>query len=1646
MAVTRIKNNQITDLAVNAASKLQDFSITSSKIANNLTYSSDFTVAGNLTVSGNVTAIDTVDLVVEDPLILLARDQTGSPMLDIGYIGKRGDEDNIAFFWDESTQRFSAAFTTSEITNTTVSINGYASMQVLDMTARDANITGNIIFDGVIDGNLAVTGNVTGSNLNANNAVTAVTVSASGNLEGNNAVITNDVSTTTVTASGNITGANVNANNTVSATTVTASGNLNGNNAVITNDLSTTTVSASGNITGDNLIANNDVTTATVTASGNISGNNVVSNNDVTTATVTASGNITGDNLISNNDVTTATVTASGNITGDNLISNNDVTTATVTASGNISGNNVVSNNDVTTATVTASGNITGDNLIANNDVTTATVTASGNISGNNVVSNNDVTTATVTASGNISGNNVVSNNDVTTATVTASGNITGDNLIANNDVTTATVTASGNITGDNLISNNDVTTATVTASGNITGDNLIANNDVTTATVTATGNVTAGNISTTGTAQVGSLEVDNDAVVSGNLVVQGNLTYINVDDLRVEDPVIQLGAGPNGASLTVNDGMDRGTKMSYYSTGNDQQQAAFLGWDNSTGNMVSATNVTVANNVVTVQDFGTLEGGKLYFANANITGTATIADLETSSLSASGNITGNNVISNNDVTTATVTASGNITGDNLISNNDVTTATVTASGNITGNNVISNNDVTTATVTASGNITGDNLISNNDVTTATVTASGNITGDNLISNNDVTTATVTASGNITGDNLISNNDVTTATVTASGNITGDNLISNNDVTTATVTASGNITGDNLISNNDVTTATVTASGNITGDNLISNNDVTTATVTASGNITGENVTANANIDGVTITASGNLEGNNAVITNDVDANNFTATGTVTTPNLTSTAGLSVTTGDNGNIVLDPNGTGVIILADETADRMLFTGADKEIKTDSNATFDGANLVITGSAQVDDVIIDGNDITSNTSELTINGAGDDVNLRVAGDSVANLLIVDAGSDTVLINTGSPTTGATLKIGGSDSVLVPVGDTASRPETPATGMVRFNTTLDALEFYDSESWTIAGAEFTVVVADAFTGDGSTVTFTLSEDSTTASTIVTINGVVQIPVTAYSVAGNVLTFTEAPESTDVIDARILTTTTEVIGITNGAGTARVDTPEGSNVEITGNLIPTADETFTLGAPGAAWSELHVAGNTIFLGNLQLKEIDATTFGVFTSDGTTTADLDVGNIDVAALSQGNSTIGISGQGGNAFVTVGGVANVLVVTSTGTDVTGALAVTGNVTSGNVSGTTGAFTNIGGTLTTAAQPNVTSVGTLTSLAVTGNVTTGNVSGTTGAFTNIGGTLTTAAQTNITSVGTLSSLTATGNITGGNIVTTGNVSAGNLIVTGIEAVTTLNVSGDTTIVGNLTVSGTTFTANVESLVVSDPVLGLGSGPNGDPLVSNDGLDRGIKMFYFTSAEQTAFMGFDNSEGKMLSAANVSIANNVVTVNSLGTTVVGTLETAEIVKTGTDGVGNIGQSDNGFDTVFAKATSAQYADLAEMYEADQLIEPGIVVCFGGANEVEICDIDACTRVAGVVSTNPSYLMNSAQTGEHVVAVALTGRVPCRVTGRVRKGDMMVSAGDGRARAEADPRIGTVIGKALADFNGGDGVIEVVVGRL
>jgi len=133
------------------------------------------------------------------------------------------------------------------------------------------------------------------------------------------------------------------------------------------------------------------------------------------------------------------------------------------------------------------------------------------------------------------------------------------------------------------------------------------------------------------------------------------------------------------------------------------------------------------------------------------------------------------------------------------------------------------------------------------------------------------------------------------------------------------------------------------------------------------------------------------------------------------------------------------------------------------------------------------------------------------------------------------------------------------------------------------------------------------------------------------------------------------------------------------------------------------------------------------------------------------------------------------------------------------------------------------------------------------------------------------------------------------------------------------------------------------------------------------------------------------------------------------------------------------------TMTGTATVAQYADLAERYTSDIVYEPGTVLVFGGAKEVTSSTEANDRRVAGVVSTNPAHLMNSVLEG---IDVALTGRVPCKVVGIVKKGDLMVTSHvPGVAMANNDPKMGTVIGKALEDYNSPEvGVIEVVVGRM
>lgn len=175
--------------------------------------------------------------------------------------------------------------------------------------------------------------------------------------------------------------------------------------------------------------------------------------------------------------------------------------------------------------------------------------------------------------------------------------------------------------------------------------------------------------------------------------------------------------------------------------------------------------------------------------------------------------------------------------------------------------------------------------------------------------------------------------------------------------------------------------------------------------------------------------------------------------------------------------------------------------------------------------------------------------------------------------------------------------------------------------------------------------------------------------------------------------------------------------------------------------------------------------------------------------------------------------------------------------------------------------------------------------------------------------------------------------------------------------------------------------------------------------------------------------------------NVGGTSNVAVFSTQGVQITGNISNG-----GANGVGNIGAVGAFFNTVHAKATSAQYADLAEYYAGDQNYPAGTVLIFGGTAEVTESTSSADCNVAGVVSSNPAYIMNAGIDTAHAVPVALTGRVPTKVLGPVRKGNMMVSAANGYAQACVTPAVGTVIGKAVENFDGEQGIIEIVVGRL
>ena len=771
-----------------------------------------------------------------------------------------------------------------------------------------------------------------------------------------------------------------------------------------------------------------------------------------------------------------------------------------------------------------------------------------------------------------------------------------------------------------------------------------------------------------------------------------------------------------------------------------------------------------------------------------------------------------------------------------------------------------------------------------------------------------------------------------TTGITASGNITGNYILGNGSQ------LSGIITSVSSLSNGTSNVAVTSSGGNVTvGVGGTPNVAVFTAT---GANIAGTfNVTGNTALANVLIAAGKSIDVGNNKITNMAEpvANSDAATksyvDSITSSGFTVQDDTANTTVVSAGDTLLLSGTANEVTVSITAADTVTFGLPDSVIVSGNIT---ANYFLGNGSQLTG--IDATAIQNGTSNVRVAASG---NVTVSSAGIANVLTVTGTGANI---TGTLNATGNANVGNLGATTVVATTLTGTLSTAAQTNITSTGTLTSL----SVTGNITGGNLLIntdaVITGNLTVQGNTTTIN-SNVITTNDLNITVgnnqNTGAALNNAGIDVGNNNLATWRFNNATTSWQSNIAVMPTANGTLTLGGtsnywgaayvtsitatGNANVGNIGATNVvatNVTGTLTTATQTNITsVGTLGS----LSVTGN-VTGGNLNSNAAVTGVTGVFS--GNISASYYTGNgslltgIDATAIQNGTANVRAF-LNGNVTVSAAGTANVLVVTSTGANIAGTLNTgTGNANVGNIGATAVVATNLTGTLQTAAQTNITSVGTLGSLAVTGNITSGNVSGTAGTFTNVTGTLQTAAQTNITSVGTLTALTVSG---------------------------------------------------------------------------------------------------------------------AVTVNS------GAAATA-IVNGATTGVGNIGSSTVGFNTIFAKATSAQYADLAEMYEADQIIEPGTVVCFGGSKEITVCSSNASSRVAGVISTNPSYIMNSGLQGEYVVPVTLQGRVPVRVTGIIAKGDMMVATADGRARAEKKPKIGTVIGKALADFDGTDGVIEVVVGRV
>ena len=1571
MAVTRIHTNQISDGVVTNV-KIANSTIEGGKLANSLTYGSDLTVSGNLIVNGTTTTVDTVNTTIEDPILLLGSNQTGSGAVDLGVLGERGDDTNVFIGYDESDDEFVAALTSSADSSTTVAITDYANMHVGGIEADD---------NATIGGTATVTGNITGGNLLTSGDVEAVNVDATGTAT----VGTLTDGTATITA-GAVTGVT-----NITATGTATVGTLTDGTATLTSGAITgaTTLTASGAVTAGSLTTagalNADGATTlgdlTIDASSTVDmGANRVTNLGTPTATGDAATKSYVDGLLSSG----FTVSDSEGTPNTSTISQGD----TLTFAGVANETTMIVGTDTLTVGLVDSPTVTGTITAGTLTDGTATITsgaiasvttigASGAITGGTLTDGTaSLNSGSLTSAVNVTGSGTLTGGTLTDGAFSVtSGAITGATTIA----ASSTITATGNITGGNILTSAHVGAATVTASGAING-----------ATVTSTGAVTAGSLTTAGT--------------------------LNADGLST------LGAVTLDASSTFDAGANKLTNLGTPTASGDATTKGYVDGLLSSGFTIGdgSTTQTVS------------QGDTITFA-----GTANEVNV---AVSATDTLTiglPDDVVIGNDLT---------VTGDLVVQGTTTTVNSTTTQlvdpilqlGRGADNAALTSND---------GKDRGISMYYYNTEERVAYMGWDDPTDEfRFIPNATITTEAVTGAlgtanvGKVRVDNIdIDANLITTTSgdldlsAAGAGKVTlptGNELVIDDMADTAILFSnSGEVTdnatdlsfdGTDLDAKNITTPGYVTATGTVTGSTLTDGTATITSgaiasvtTIGASGAVTaGSFTTAGAlNADGATTLGDLTIDGSSTV---DMGANRVTnvAAPTATTDATTKTyvdtavsnaSTFTITDGVTSDTVTI--GTDTLTFAD-TANETTVTVSDNTVTValPDDVTI-GDALTVTGAATVG-------------TTLGVTGA-----TTVAAITASGLASLDGGIDvdgafTVADTTGNIATTGKLDVTGAATV----GSLTDGTATISSGAVSGVTTLAMTSALTGAtnitgSGTITGGTLTdgtfSVTSGAVTG---VTTLATSGEATLASATVsdltagrvvyagTSGALVDEAAFAYNASTDTLSAVNVTSTgTNTVGTLTDGTATLTGGALTGVTTATVD-----NITINGDDITTSGAALTLNDAGGDMDLRVESANNA---NMLVVDAGADQVMIGTATSTTDATFKISATDSMMVPVGTTaqrpTTGVAGMiRYNSTTDQYEAYDVSESQFKGLGVPAFTVIASQTFTGD--GSTVAFT-LSEAQTTASC--IVSINGVVQLPTTAYA----VSSTTLTFTEAPESSDTIEVRKITTTTTVTGLS---NADASIVLETGasSIDAKGDIIPTVDATYdlgsaskkwaevhagTLTTSGAVTIGGDLTVSGTTTTVNSTTLDVADLNITIADGAADSAAADGAGLtvDGASATFTYSHSGTKWNMNKDLDLG----------SNNFIT-------------TGEFQGT---------------------ATSAQYADLAEKYEADADYAPGTVVMFGGDKEVAECADDHSTKVAGVVSTAPAYRMNDGLEAEHTAMVALQGRVPCKVTGPVAKGDMMVSAGNGMARAEANPTYGAVIGKALENWEGGEGVIEVVI---